>query len=107
MVRLTRIYTKTGDAGETSLGDGRRVAKSDLRVGVMGSVDEVNAAIGVARLETGRLTDLPEADAMLARIQNDLFDVGADLCLPASADGQTPGLRVTPCRWRGWRARSI
>ena len=77
MVRLTRIYTKTGDKGETSLGDGKRVAKHALRVEAFGTVDEANAAIGLARLHAkGKF------DAMLARIQNDLFDLGADLCVP-------------------------
>jgi cob(I)alamin adenosyltransferase len=85
MVRLTRIYTRGGDKGETSLGDGARVAKHDPRVAAYGTVDEANAAIGAARLYTQG-----EADAMLVRIQNDLFDLGADLCRPgaASDDGQ-------------------
>ncbi len=77
MVKLTRIYTGGGDAGETSLGGGARVAKHDRRVEAYGTVDEANAAIGMARTETGGA-----ADAMLARIQNDLFDLGADLCRP-------------------------
>ena len=79
MVRLTRIYTRGGDNGETSLGDGSRVPKQSLRVEAYGTVDEANAAIGLARLYVG--SDA-EADAMLARIQNDLFDLGADLCTP-------------------------
>src|SRR5947207_2570534 len=79
MVRLTRIYTRGGDKGETSLGDGSRVPKQSLRVAAYGTVDEANAAIGLARLHTGGDA---EADAMLARIQNDLFDLGADLCTP-------------------------
>jgi len=78
-VRLSRIYTRGGDSGETSLGSGARVAKSDTRVAAYGSVDEANAAIGIVRLYTG---DAPRIDAMLARIQNDLFDLGADLCTP-------------------------
>jgi len=83
MVRLTRIYTKTGDKGETALGDGRRVGKEALRVEAFGTVDEANAAIGLARLHAkGRM------DAMLAAIQNDLFDLGADLCVP---EGGNPG----------------
>ncbi len=86
MVRLTRIYTRGGDRGKTSLGDGRRVAKHDLRVEAYGTVDEANATIGLARLHTGG-----EADAMLARIQNDLFDLGADLCRPG---GEDEGLRI-------------
>jgi cob(I)alamin adenosyltransferase len=82
MVRLTRIYTKGGDKGRTSLGNGRRVAKHDPRVEAYGTVDEANAAIGLARLHVG-----PEADEMLGRIQNDLFDLGADLCQPDEAPG--------------------
>jgi cob(I)alamin adenosyltransferase len=81
MVRLTRIYTRGGDKGDTSLGDGSRVPKQSLRVEAYGTVDEANAAIGLARLHVGQAAD-PEADAMLARIQNDLFDLGADLCTP-------------------------
>src|SRR5215469_3962769 len=77
MVRLTRIYTRGGDSGETSLGDGARVPKHALRVVAYGTVDEANAAIGIARLHAD-----PAADAMLGRIQNDLFDLGADLCTP-------------------------
>ncbi len=79
MVKLTKIYTRGGDKGETSLGDGARVAKHDPRIAAYGSVDEANAAIGLARLHTE-----DEADAMLSRIQNDLFDLGADLCVPQS-----------------------
>ena len=86
MVRLTKIYTRGGDAGETSLGGGARVKKHDGRVEAYGTVDEANAAIGLARLETEG-----EADAMLERIQNDLFDLGADLCRPGSPD---EGLRI-------------
>lgn len=93
MVRLTRIYTKSGDKGQTSLGNGARVPKHDLRVEAYGSVDEANAVIGLARLATAKDA---AADAMLARIQNDLFDLGADLCTPI-AEGEQPGqaLRVT------------
>jgi cob(I)alamin adenosyltransferase len=80
MVVLNKIYTRTGDDGTTALGSGRRVAKYDLRVECYGTLDETNAAIGLARMHT-RETD-PALDAMLARIQNDLFDVGADLCFP-------------------------
>ncbi len=79
MVTLNRIYTRGGDSGETSLGSGDRVAKHDIRVAAYGTVDEANAAIGLARLHTHTDAD---ADAMLARIQNDLFDLGADLCTP-------------------------
>jgi len=81
MVRLTRIYTRGGDTGETSLGDGSRVPKQALRVEAYGTVDEANAAIGLARLHVESRAD-PDTDAMLGRIQNDLFDLGADLCTP-------------------------
>jgi len=81
MVKLNRIYTKTGDNGTTGLGDGSRVDKDALRVEAFGTVDEANAAIGIARLSAkGKM------DAMLAAIQNDLFDLGADLCVPPSKD---------------------
>ena len=90
MVRLTRIYTRGGDTGQTSLGDGRRVAKHDLRVDAYGTVDEANAVIGLARLHT---MAAEEADRQLARIQNDLFDLGADLCVP-EAKGQAGNLRI-------------
>ena len=87
MVVLNRIYTRTGDKGETALGDGSRVAKHSLRVGAYGTVDETNAAIGLARLHaTG------EMDAGLGRVQNDLFDLGADLCTPEG--GSRERLRV-------------
>lgn len=79
MVKLNRIYTKTGDKGTTGLGDGMRVPKHALRVEAFGTVDEANSAIGLARLHTATM---PEIDAILARIQNDLFDLGADLCTP-------------------------
>jgi cob(I)alamin adenosyltransferase len=77
MVVLSKIYTKTGDAGETALGNGARVAKHSLRVAAYGTVDEVNATAGMARLHGAG-----ETDAALKRIQNDLFDLGADLCMP-------------------------
>jgi cob(I)alamin adenosyltransferase len=80
MVVLNKIYTRTGDDGTTALGSGRRVPKYDLRVEAYGTLDETNAAIGIARLYT-RETQA-KLDAMLARIQNDLFDLGADLCFP-------------------------
>jgi len=88
MVRLTRIYTKGGDKGTTSLGTGKRVAKHDQRVEAYGTVDEANAAIGIARLHTKG-----DEDAMLARIQNDLFDLGADLCAP-EGEGTKDRLRI-------------
>ena len=90
MVQLTRIYTRGGDRGETSLGDGTRVEKHDLRVAAYGTVDEANAAIGLARLhaEGG-------ADETLGRIQNDLFDLGGDLCTPEQENPKYPPLRMT------------
>ena len=90
MVRLTRIYTKVGDKGQTALGDGTRVPKHDRRVAAYGTVDEANAAIGLARLHlTG------ESDALLSRIQNDLFDLGSDLCTPEAESPKFPPLRIT------------
>lgn len=92
MVKLTKIYTRGGDKGETSLGDGSRVKKHALRVAAYGSLDEANAAIGIARLHTAADKD---NDARLARIQNDLFDLGADLCTPlAAGEGAGQALRV-------------
>ncbi|MDP2698807.1 cob(I)yrinic acid a,c-diamide adenosyltransferase [Thalassospira sp.] len=93
MVQLTRIYTKSGDKGKTALGNGTRVAKNNIRVAAYGTVDETNAVIGVARLHANG-----ETDAMLARIQNDLFDLGADLCTPGNGvddDPERPALRIT------------
>ncbi len=84
MVVLNRIYTRTGDDGTTALGSGERRPKYDLRIAAYGTIDEANAAIGLARLHTG--AD-PRVDAMLARIQNDLFDLGADLCSPDKGKG--------------------
>jgi len=89
MVRLTRIYTRGGDKGETSLGDGSRAPKHALRVAAYGTVDEANAAIGIARLHVDT-----EADAMLGRIQNDLFDLGADLCTPEGGRRSAGALRI-------------
>lgn len=90
MVKLTRIYTRGGDKGKTSLGDGARVSKHSLRVEAYGDVDEVNAVIGLVRL------DMQEpSDVMLSRIQNDLFDLGADLCTPHQDAPKYPPLRVT------------
>ncbi|HYE49730.1 MAG TPA: cob(I)yrinic acid a,c-diamide adenosyltransferase [Azospirillaceae bacterium] len=90
MVSLTRIYTRGGDKGQTSLGDGSRVDKHALRVEAYGTVDEANAVIGMARLHTAGT----EADAMLSRIQNDLFDLGADLCTPEQENPKYPPLRI-------------
>jgi cob(I)alamin adenosyltransferase len=89
MVRLTRIYTRGGDKGQTSLGDGARVPKHDLRVAAYGTVDEANAVIGLARLHTEG-----GVDDMLARVQNDLFDLGADLCRPGDDPAEEKALRV-------------
>jgi cob(I)alamin adenosyltransferase len=80
MVVLTKIYTRTGDAGTTALGSGERVPKTDTRIEAYGTVDETNAAIGMARAMLAE--DQQDVAAMLARIQNDLFDLGADLCVP-------------------------
>ncbi len=87
MVVLNRIYTRTGDDGTTALGSGERLPKYHRRIESFGTVDEVNAAVGMARLHTG---DDPKVDAMLGRIQNDLFDLGADLCSPDQGKG--PGV---------------
>jgi cob(I)alamin adenosyltransferase len=87
MIRIDRVITRGGDSGETSLGDGTRVPKDTLRVDAYGTVDEANAAIGVLRLHVDS-----DTDAMLAQIQNDLFDVGADLCVPGAAGDR---LRLT------------
>lgn len=92
MVTLNRIYTRGGDAGDTSLGDGQRRAKFDLRVDAYGTVDEANSAIGLARVATR--ADAPELDAILARVQNDLFDLGADLCTPENGENARSRLRV-------------
>jgi cob(I)alamin adenosyltransferase len=81
MVKLNKIYTRTGDDGSTGLANGERRAKCDARVEAYGEVDETNSALGLARLS---LADRPDLDAMLARIQNDLFDLGADLATPPS-----------------------
>ncbi len=92
MVTLNKIYTRTGDSGHTALGNGVRVSKYALRVTAYGTVDETNATVGLARLHAGG-----ETDAALARIQNDLFDLGADLCRPDLAQDDTadyPPLRI-------------
>jgi cob(I)alamin adenosyltransferase len=91
MVVLNKIYTRTGDDGTTALGSGGRRKKYDLRIAAYGTVDETNAAIGIARLHTAGDAAL---DAALARIQNDLFDVGADLCTPGHGKGPG-GARLT------------
>lgn len=91
MVNLTRIYTRTGDAGETRLGDMSVTTKTDLRLEAYADVDEANAVIGVA-LATGGLED--DVVTVLTRVQNDLFDVGADLCTPVVAEPEYPPLRI-------------
>ena len=89
MVTLSKIYTRGGDAGETSLGSGDRVKKHDVRVAAYGTSDEANAVIGIARLHTDG-----DVDDMLMRIQNDLFDLGADLCTPEDGKRSEGALRI-------------
>jgi len=91
MVKLTKIYTRGGDTGQTSLVDGTRLPKHALRIEAYGTVDEASSAIGLARLHTSG-----EADAMLARIQNDLFDLGADLATPGT--DMEGALRIQPAQ---------
>ncbi len=92
MVKLNKIYTKTGDDGTTGLVRGPRRSKADLRVEAYGTVDEANSFIGMARLHT---QSMPKLDRLLARIQNDLFDLGSDLATPgADPEGSTPSLRI-------------
>ncbi|MCW2609736.1 MAG: cob(I)alamin adenosyltransferase [Actinomycetota bacterium] len=101
-VHLTRIYTKTGDDGTTALGDMSRVPKTSARIGAYADVDETNAAVGVA-LALGALAD--DVRAVLTQIQNDLFDVGADLCTPVVPEPRWAPLRVTDAyveRLEGW-----
>jgi cob(I)alamin adenosyltransferase len=94
MVVLNRIYTRTGDAGQTALGTGERLSKAHIRIAAYGTVDETNATIGVARLNLG---EMPKLDAMLARIQNELFDLGADLCVPDRGEKlEFEPLRILP-----------
>jgi cob(I)alamin adenosyltransferase len=94
MVVLNRIYTRTGDAGETALGTGERVSKANIRIAAYGTVDETNATVGVVRLHTQGLEKL---DAMLTRIQNELFDLGADLCVPDRGEKlEWEPLRILP-----------
>ena len=94
MVVLNKIYTRTGDDGTTALGSGQRIRKDSARVAAYGTIDETNAAIGMARVHIAE--SHPELDAMLARIQNDLFDLGAELSAPATGEEQkTPRLEIT------------
>ena len=98
MVKLNRIYTRTGDDGTTGLGDGARRPKYDARVSAYGEVDELNATIGLARLSTtaAQDADLALIDLVLGRVQNDLFDLGADLCFPPRTDEEPDrALRIT------------
>jgi cob(I)alamin adenosyltransferase len=102
MVNLTRIYTRTGDAGTTRLGDMSQTAKTDLRLQAYADVDETNAHLGVV-LATGQVED--DVAAVLTHVQNDLFDVGADFCTPVVADPEYPPLRIEPDyveRLEGW-----
>jgi cob(I)alamin adenosyltransferase len=93
MVKLNKIYTRTGDDGTTGLVRGPRRSKADLRVECFGTVDEANSFIGMARLNTG---SMPKLDRLLARVQNDLFDLGSDLATPgADPAGAAPSLRIT------------
>src|SRR5690606_20028597 len=93
MVKLTRIYTRGGDNGKTSLGGGPRVAKHHPRVAAFGTADEANAAVGLARLHTAAL-DHPQIDAILGRIRTDLFVLGADLATPEVENPKYPPLRI-------------
>ncbi len=96
MVKLNRIYTRTGDKGETALGNGERLSKSHIRIAAYGTIDETNAVLGVVRLHTDE-RQFAKLDVMLARIQNELFDLGADLCVPDR--GEKPEfepLRILP-----------
>jgi cob(I)alamin adenosyltransferase len=103
MVYLARIYTKTGDTGETGLGDGQRVAKDSLRVAAYGSVDELNATLG---LLVAHVPDYP-LTAAIRRIQNDLFDLGADLCIPPNpTEAVGHALRIVPSQI-DWLERTI
>jgi len=104
MVKLNKIYTKTGDDGTTGLVRGPRRLKYDLRVNCFGTVDEANAAIGMARLSTG---SMPKIDAVLGRIQNDLFDLGSDLATPGGdPEGTPPSLRITQAQ-TSWLEQQI
>ena len=98
MVVLNRIYTRTGDSGETALGSGARVSKAHLRIQAYGTVDETNAVLGIVRLH---LQEMPKLDAMLGRIQNELFDLGADLCVPdTGAKLEYEPLRILSTQWQ-------
>jgi cob(I)alamin adenosyltransferase len=94
MVVLNRIYTRTGDDGTTALGTGERRAKNDLRIEAYGTIDEANSAIGLARVATASDAVCARVDTMLLCVQNDLFDLGADLCVPPTVEDATPPLRI-------------
>ena len=96
MVVLSKIYTRTGDKGTTALGSGERVPKHALRISAYGTVDETNASVGMVRLHLGDAD--PKLDAMLVRIQNDLFDLGADLCVPDAARSSSTSRCASPTR---------
>jgi cob(I)alamin adenosyltransferase len=107
MVQLTKIYTRGGDGGETSLGDGSRVAKHDPRIEAYGTVDEANAVIGLARAEIVRSEGVDATlDPALSRIQNDLFDLGADLCTPQDGRRSEGALRIVAAQV-DWLEREI
>ena len=96
MVKLNKIYTRTGDTGETALGTGERVSKAHLRIAAYGTVDETNACVGVARISTAGMV----VDDMLLRIQNELFDLGADLCMPDRGEKLAyEPLRILPTQY--------
>ena len=104
MVKLNRIYTRTGDDGTTGLVRGPRRSKADLRVECFGTVDEANSFIGMARLNTG---SMPKLDRLLARVQNDLFDLGSDLATPGTdPEGTPPSLRITQAQ-TAWLEQQI
>jgi cob(I)alamin adenosyltransferase len=103
MVKLNKIYTRTGDDGTTGLVRGPRRMKYDLRVAAFGTVDEANAHLGMARLHT---SSMPKIDTMLARIQNDLFDLGSDLATPGTDPAGAPSLRITGTQTE-WCERQI
>jgi cob(I)alamin adenosyltransferase len=104
MVKLNRIYTKTGDDGTTGLVRGPRRSKDDLRVEAFGTVDEANSAIGLARLHSA---SMPKLDSLLARLQNDLFDLGSDLATPGEdKDAEHPSLRITAAQ-TAWLEQQI
>jgi cob(I)alamin adenosyltransferase len=95
MIKINKIYTRTGDDGTTGLVRGPRRMKYDLRVGCYGTIDEANALVGMARLHTG---SMPKIDRLLARVQNDLFDVGSDLATPGADPENVDSLRATPAQ---------